>query len=115
MSQSKIYVGNLSYDATQDDLHDFFSQYGEITETKLISDRETGRSKGFAFITYADAAHAQEALAANGTELMGRTLKVNEAREGQGGGRRGGGGGRGGNRRFNNHNRDHHHHDSYRD
>lgn len=106
MSQSKIYVGNLSYDCSNEDLSEYFGQYGEIAEVKLITDRETGRSKGFAFITYADGDQAKAALDANGSDFMGRPLRVNEAREENRGGGRGGrggrdGGGRGrGDRRF---------------
>lgn len=81
MNQSKIYVGNLAYSTSQEDLEGFFGQYGSITETKLISDFETGRSKGFGFITFSSDAEAEAALAANGTELDGRTLKVNIAKE----------------------------------
>ncbi len=95
MSNSKIYVGSLSYDVTSDDLQDFFGQYGEIAEVKLIIDRETNRSKGFAFITYADQQGAQDALGADGEEMQGRKIRVNMARE-DGDRRGGGGGGRGG-------------------
>ncbi len=90
MSQNKVYVGNLSYDVSSADLEQFFSQYGEITESKLITDRDTGRSKGFAFITFATDAAAQASLAADGQEQNGRKLRVNLARDEQ---RRGGGGG----------------------
>jgi len=103
MSQNKIYVGNLSYKTTQDDLAELFSQYGEVTEAKLIADYD-GRSKGFAFITFDSDDSAQASLAANGVEYMGRTLKVNLARDkaekggdrGSRGGDRGGRGGFGG-------------------
>jgi len=98
MSQSKIYVGNLSYDATDADLNEHFGQYGQISEVRLITDRATGRSKGFAFITFDSADSAQGALAANDTEFQNRRLKVNMAREDNGrrtGGGGGGGGGRG--------------------
>ena len=94
MNQSKIYVGSLAYETTADELQDFFAKYGEIAEVKLILDRETGRSRGFAFITYADQQGAQAALDANGQDLGGKTLRVNMARED--GGRRGGAGGAGG-------------------
>ncbi|MCB1827484.1 MAG: RNA-binding protein [Coxiellaceae bacterium] len=96
MSNSKIYVGSLSYDATSDDLQTFFGNYGEIAEVKLIIDRETNRSKGFAFITFADAEAVEAALKADGEEIQGRKIRVNLAREstgGGGGGRRHGGGG----------------------
>jgi len=94
--QSRIYVGNLSYGVTQDQLVDFFTQYGEITDAKLITDRDTGRSKGFGFITFAEQSAVEAALVADGTELDGRKLKVNIAKEMER--RTGGGGGGGGDR-----------------
>ncbi|EKD77999.1 MAG: glycine-rich RNA-binding protein, partial [uncultured bacterium] len=105
MSQSKIYVGNLSYNTTEDGLRDYFSQYGTIEEIKLIIDFNTGRSKGFGFITYGSAQDCENALAANGVELDGRKLKVNIARDDNrraGGGAGGPGGNGGGFRRSNN-------------
>ena len=96
MSQLKVYVGNLSYDTTQDDLHELFGQYGAIAEVKLITDRETGRSKGFAFVTFDDSQAVDAALEFNGQEFQGRRLKVNMAKED--GGRRSGGNGGGGRR-----------------
>lgn len=103
MKQPKIYVGNLAYEVTSDDLQDHFGRYGEIAEVKLIMDRITGRSKGFAFVTFATDQAAQDSLASNGVELNGRKMKVNEAKEevrrsGGGGGGHRGGGGRGGDR-----------------
>ena len=95
----KIYVGNLSYSTTDDSLASFFSEFGSVTEAKVIVDRFTGRSKGFGFVTFDSADDAKAALQANGKEFDGRQLKVNEAREQQrrdGGGGRGGQGGRGG-------------------
>lgn len=92
MNQNKVYVGNLSFDSTAEDLEDFFNQYGELEEVKLISDRDTGRSKGFAFITFVTQKGAEAALASDGTELKGRKIKVNMAREDD---RRTGGGGGG--------------------
>ena len=86
----KLYVGNLSFQSTEDELRDLFSQYGEVTSVRLISDRDTGRSRGFAFVEMENANAAIEAL--NGYELGGRNLRVNEAREredrGSGGGNR---------------------------
>lgn len=82
MSQPKIYVGNLSYSVTADQMNDFFTQFGEIVEVKLISDRETGRSKGFAFITFTSQQSADKAVEeADGTEFEGRRLKVNIAKD----------------------------------
>ncbi len=92
MSQTKIYVGNLSYDSGQLELENFFSQYGEVKEVKLISDRETGRSKGFGFVTFATVDAANASLKADGTELQGRKIRVNIANDE---GQRSGGGGAG--------------------
>lgn len=98
MSQFKIYVGNLSYDTTGEDLNELFGKFGTVAEVKLITDRDTGRSKGFAFITFGQDEPIEDALALNGTEFQGRRIKVNTAKEeSRTGG--GGGGGRGGNRR----------------
>lgn len=95
---TKMYVGNLSWGCTSDDLRGLFSQYGEVSDAFIPSDRETGRSRGFGFVTM-EADSAQNAMASlNNFEFQGRTLRVNEAqqREGGGGGapRGGGGGGR---------------------
>lgn len=95
MSQFKIYVGNLSYDTTGEDLSELFGKFGQIAEVKLITDRDTGRSKGFAFITFGQSEPIEDALALNGTEFQGRRLKVNTAKEESRDGR-GGAGGRGG-------------------
>jgi len=96
MNPNKIYVGNLSYGTTNDDLSAFFGQYGEITELKIISDYD-GRSKGFGFVTFATSEAAQASLVADGTDLQGRTIKVNLARDKEEGG---GSRGRGGRRSF---------------
>lgn len=98
MNQNKIYVGNLSYDTTTEDLESYFSQYGEFEDVKLITDRETGRSKGFAFITFANQSDAQSSLAADGTEFKGRKIRVNMAREDDR--KRGGGDSRGQGKRW---------------
>ena len=112
----KLYVGNISFDTTSDDLVQAFSQYGTVLGAQIVSDRETGRSRGFAFVEMHDGAEAAIA-AMNGAQLQGRTLTVNEARPreerprnggggggygGGGGGSRGGygGGGGGGGRRY---------------
>ena len=88
-----LYVGNLSFDTTVDDLRQAFEQYGTVTSASVVSDRETGRSRGFGFVEMDDGSDAAiEAL--NGAELQGRRLTVNEARPRQE--RRGGGGGGGG-------------------
>lgn len=79
---NKIYVGNLSYDITNDDLTDFFSSYGPIRDIKLIRDRDTGKLKGFGFIEFEDKNAAQTAVeTANGKELLGRNLKVSMAKQ----------------------------------
>ena len=77
----KLYVGNLSFETTENDLQDLFEQHGTVGEVALMMDRMTGKSRGFAFITMNDNAQAQAAMAAlNGKELGGRALNVNEAR-----------------------------------
>ena len=89
---TNLYVGNLSYNTTSDDLREAFEQYGTVTEAQVISDRETGRSRGFGFVEMDDGADAAiEGL--NGTDLSGRTLTVNEARPRENRSRGGGGGG----------------------
>jgi RNA recognition motif-containing protein len=93
----KIYVGNLSFQTTADGIRALFAPHGEIEDVSVVTDRETGRSRGFGFVTMPQDSQAQAAIAAiNGTELDGRALNVNEARPKAAGG--GGGGGRGGNR-----------------
>ena len=78
----KLYVGNLSFDTTENDLQDLFEQHGPVREVALINDRATGRSRGFAFVTMADATGGKAALEKlNGSQLQGRALTVNEARE----------------------------------
>jgi RNA recognition motif-containing protein len=95
----KLYVGNLSYGVSSSDLEEMFSSYGTVQSAQVISDRESGRSKGFGFVEMGSDEEAQAAIRAlNGHENDGRPLTVNEARprEDRGGG--GGGGGRGGSR-----------------
>ena len=108
----RIYVGNLSYETSEDDLRAAFSAHGKVDTATVVRDRETGRSRGFGFVEMASATEAQAAIAAlNGKEVGQRTLTVNEARPreergfgGSGGGSggfrggSGGGGGRGGDR-----------------
>jgi RNA recognition motif-containing protein len=78
----KIYVGNLNFDMTDAELEETFSQFGEIVSTVVVKDRDSGRSKGFGFIEFAQEADAQQAKEAmNGKELSGRALKVDDARE----------------------------------
>ena len=94
----KIYVGNLPYSATEDEIETLFAAYGEVLSVALPTDRETGRARGFGFVEMS-ANEAAEAIAGvNGVDLGGRTLNVNEARprENRGGGGYGGGGGRDG-------------------
>jgi len=77
----KLYVGNLSFETTENDLQDLFEQHGTINEVHLMMDRLTGKSRGFAFVTINDDTQAKAAMSAlNGKELNGRALTVNEAR-----------------------------------
>ena len=88
---TKLYVGNLSFNTTAQDLETMFAASGTVQSASLIEDRETGRSRGFAFVEMSTAAEAQAAIASlDGKEIDGRNLKVNEAkpREGGGGGSR---------------------------
>jgi cold-inducible RNA-binding protein len=94
----KLYVGNLSYSVSSEELERMFSEFGEIEDAVVITDRQSGRSKGFGFVTFAEDNSAQSAIdSLNGKEVEGRALTVNVAkpRENRGGGGRGGfGGGR---------------------
>ena len=95
----KIYVGNLSYSVTQDALESLFSEHGDVEEVYIATDRNTGRPRGFAFVTMPSDDEAKAAMAAlNGQDLDGRALNINEARPKREGGGGGGGGGRGGRR-----------------
>lgn len=77
----KLYVGNLSFETTENDLQDLFETHGKVTDVALMMDRTTGRSRGFAFVSMADTTEANAAVTAlNGKEVSGRTLTVNEAR-----------------------------------
>ena len=95
METTKLYVGNLSYSVTDSNLSEMFSEHGNVKSAKVIMDRETGRSKGFAFVEMSDQAGCQKAIdALNGKDHDGRALKVNEAKpkpEGRDGNRGGGG------------------------
>ncbi|MBD0345084.1 MAG: RNA-binding protein [Coleofasciculus sp. Co-bin14] len=98
-----IYVGNLSYDVTEEDLSAVFKEYGSVKRIQLPTDRETGRLRGFAFVEMATEAEETAAIEAlDGAEWMGRDMKVNKARPRENRGSFGGGGGGGGNRRNNN-------------
>ncbi len=96
--QRKLYVGSLSWNTDSAGLEQAFSTYGEIEEAKVITDRDTGRSRGFGFVTFANEEDADKALEMDGQDLDGRTLKVSIARERQQSPRGGGGGGGGGRR-----------------
>ena len=104
---NKLFVGNLSFNTTENDLQDAFAAHGTVVETKVATDRESGRPRGFGFVTMGSDEEAQKAMnAMNGASLDGRNLTVNVARPreerpgggGYGGGRGHGGGGRGGQR-----------------
>ncbi len=104
----KLYVGNLAFQTTEEDLQELFSQAGTVESASIVADRDTGRSRGFGFVEMASRAEGEAAInQLNGVEINGRSLTVNEARPrenrggggfggGRGGGRGGGGGGRGG-------------------
>jgi RNA recognition motif-containing protein len=101
----KLYVGNLSWSTTDADLTEMFAQYGDVTSARVITDRETGRSRGFGFVELDDAGCEKAMKELDGQEFQGRNLRVNEAQEkprrdggGGGGGGRGPGGGGGGGR-----------------
>ena len=94
----KLYVGNLAFQTTEDDLQELFSQAGAVESVSIVADRDTGRSRGFGFVEMASRAEGEAAINQfNGVEINGRSLTVNEARprEGRGGGGRGGGRGGG--------------------
>ena len=91
----KLYVGNLSFETTENDLQDLFEQHGKVGEVALMMDRMTGKSRGFAFVTMNEKAEAEAAISAlNGKELNGRTLNVSEARPREERPRPSGGGGK---------------------
>ena len=89
---SKLYVGNLSFDSTEDDLRELFGRHGTVDSVAVIMDRETGRPRGFAFVEMSESSAAQDAIRAlDGNDFAGRNIKVNEAQDRRDGG---GGGGR---------------------
>ncbi len=92
---NKLFVGGLSWDTNDEGLRNAFGQHGAVVEAKVVMDRETGRSRGFGFVTMADADGTQKAMREmDGTTLDGRAIRVNEANDRGGGGGGGGGGGR---------------------
>ena len=102
MSSMKLYVGNLSYNTNDSDLKDLFAAFGEVESTRVIMDRDSGRSKGFGFVEMSSRGDGEKAIAdLNGKDVDGRQIKVNEAKpqtdRGSGGGY---GGGRGGHSRY---------------
>ena len=100
---SKLYVGNLSYDVTENDLNDLFSPKGEVVSVKIISDHQSGRSKGFGFVEMSSKEESEAVISAfNGYDLKGRPLRVNESidKPRRKSGSRDGGGGGGGGRRW---------------
>lgn len=97
----KLYVGNLPYNTTEDDLRNLFSQYGSVDSVAVITDRETGRSKGFGFVEFGNDSEARAAIQGlSGQEYGSRALTVNEARPKTAGGGGGGGGRSGGRDRY---------------
>jgi RNA recognition motif-containing protein len=94
---TNIFVGNLSFSTTQDDLQAAFARFGSVERVNIVTDRDTGQARGFAFVEMTDRGEAEKAISQlNGKDLNGRALNVNEARpktQGGGGGGRGGGGG----------------------
>ena len=98
MSNNKLFVGNLSFDTTENDLQDTFAAHGSVLEANLMMDRVTGRARGFGFVTMSTAEEAQNAITAlNGTSINGRALTVNVAKPRE---ERAGGGGGGGRREY---------------
>ncbi len=100
---NKLFVGGLSWNTDDNGLRNAFEQFGDVEEAKVISDRDTGRSRGFGFVTFSDSSSVQSAISEmDGKELDGRSIKVNEAQDkprgNDRGGRGGGGGGGGGSR-----------------
>jgi RNA recognition motif-containing protein len=93
----KLYVGNLPFSASEGEIKELFERHGAVDKVSVITDRETGRPRGFAFVEMREASDADAAIQAlDGRDFGGRTLRVNEAQDRRGGGGGGGGGGRGG-------------------
>ena len=98
-SLKKLYVGNLPFSMTEEELREIFEQHGSTVSVRVITDRETGRSRGFGFVEFEDESNAEKALQAlDGRDMGGRALRVNEAQDRDGDRR--GGGGRGGGGRY---------------
>jgi cold-inducible RNA-binding protein len=90
---NKLYVGNIPFSATEEELKSLFEQHGPVERVSVITDRETGRPRGFAFVEMQDQSGAESAMRAlDGTDMGGRSLRVNEAQDKRGGGGGGGGG-----------------------
>ena len=94
-----VYVGNMSHESTDDKLRELFTPHGEVVEAKVVTDRQTGRSRGFGFVLYNTEEEAQKALSMDGEEMDGRRIRVEIARD-RDDRRGGGGGGGGGGRRY---------------
>jgi RNA recognition motif-containing protein len=94
---NKLFVGGVSWDTSDEGLRNAFAEFGDVVEAKIITDRETGRSRGFGFVTFSEAGDAERAMQEMDQAVLdGRTIRVNEAQERSRGGGGGGGGGRGG-------------------
>jgi len=97
MSENKLYVGNLSFNTTEESLSQLFAEFGTVGRASVVTDRDTGRSRGFGFVEMSSDQEAKAAISAlDGKQFDGRTIQVNVARPREGGGGGGGGGGRGG-------------------
>ncbi len=81
MDQRKLFVGNLPFKISSEELQDLFEEFGEVEDLVIITDRETGRSKGFGFVTFGNEESAKKALALDGKEVQGRQIRVNIAKE----------------------------------
>ena len=88
MQKRTLYIGNLAYTAVEEDLEQAFESFGEIEDIKLMRDRETGRSRGFAFITFEKESESEAAMVMDGKEIAGRAVRVNQAKEKQNANRR---------------------------